>query len=511
MDLERRDVDNRAKLCRGPIMAACALGLAVISITLSHSSPSTFRFGLGEKEDVRPQLTTRLRMLEIEELVRAEERVKGIRAELGADTQVTSAARSHSLNLEVLAHSKWDYFPRLFPAPEEPVRPKKDTGELKHKQEVKAMKDARIVKSVPPARKASNFAAPEEIMSKQEVNAEKAADAQIVKELQQAENNKNRAQSEQAMKNEKLMMRLENVEKSEKAEISKWREQQTEAWEIEKIRQANKTEVASSEQLEIEQRAAQTRKERESAKAEDEKIRMAEVRAAEASTKHTNEVHSKKAAFVQESDKASASKLKTEMNLLKAADALDQKMRKEQARLIIESKREGHAVDKPEKPRKEAANRAHKRSSDQELHTDQEFIRQEADKEWQRRVTAALNTKAQQTPLKENQNLADYLVAGHDHTVSSTNIDYITGFVRKNFFVGKSQTKAHQNFDFWDNFAITRCNKYWRKQKRQASWTVRHRTFWTICDTTKTMFIERYCPTKPSPSRMFLPCFTMQP
>ena len=487
MDLESRDVDNRAKLCRGPIMAACALGLAVISITLSHSSPSTFRFGLQEK-DVRPQLTSRLRMLEIEELVRAEERVKGIKAELGADTQVTSAAaRSHSLNLEVLAHSKWDYVPRLFAAPEEPMRPKKDTGELKHKQEVKAMKalatvGARIVKVGYPARKDSNLAAPEEIMAKQEVNAEKAADAQIVKELQQAEheheqqfeNKKNRAQSEQAMKNEKLMMHLENVEKSEKADISKWREQQTEAWENEKIRQANKTEVASSEQLKIEQRAAQTRKERESAKAEDEKIRMAEVRAAQASKKHTNEVHSKKAAFAQESDKASASKLKTEMNLLKAADALDQKMRKEQARLIIESKGEGHAVDKPEKPGKEAANRAHERSSDQELQTDQEFIRQEADKEWQRRVTAALNTKAQQTPLKENQNLADYLVAGHDHTVSSTNMIMLRDFFERIFFVGKSQMNAHQNF------AITRCSKYWRKQKRQASWTVRHRTFGTM-------------------------------
>jgi hypothetical protein len=492
MDLERRDVDNRAKLCRGPIMAACALGLAVISITLSHSSPSTVHFGLQEKEDVRPHLTSRLRMLEIEELVRAEERVKGIKAELGADTLVTSASRSHSL--EVLAHSKWDYnFPPLFSAPEEPMRPKKDTGELKHKQDVKAMKDAWIVKVGDPARKDSNSAAPEEIMAKQEVNAEKAADAQIVKELQQAEheheqqieNKKNRAKREQAIKNEKLMMRLENVEMSEKAEISKWREQQTEAWENEKIRQANKTEVASSEQLKIEQRAAQTRKERESAKAEDEKIGLAEVRAAEASKKHTNEVHSKKAAFAQESDKASASKLETEMNLLKAADALDQKMRKEQARLIIESKREGHAVDKPEKPRKEAANRAHKRSSDQELQTDQEFIRHEADKEWQRRVTAALNTKAQQTPLMENQNLADYLVAGHDHTVSSTNIDHVTGFVRKNFFCRQKSNERtlYKILTFRiilqsQNFAITRCSMYWRKQKRQAFWT-------------KAMFIER--------------------
>ena len=69
------------------------------------------------------------------------------------------------------------------------------------------------------------------------------------------------------------------------------------------------------------------------------------------------------------------------------------------------------------------------------MQTDQEFIRQEADKEWQRRVTAALNTKAQQTPLKENQNLADYLVAGHDHAVSSTNIDHVRDLLERFFFM----------------------------------------------------------------------------
>lgn len=81
-----------------------------------QSSTSTFLFGLQGKKDVRPQLTSRLRMLEIEELVGAEEHVKGIEEELGADTQVTmtSAVWSHRLNLEVLVHIKWDYVLRTF-------------------------------------------------------------------------------------------------------------------------------------------------------------------------------------------------------------------------------------------------------------------------------------------------------------------------------------------------------------------------------------------------------------